>query len=544
MTRFAVLCAGLSLAVFAAWGCTEEDASSLRARRGGPGSEDEKPSSPLYAADPPTDTSGKLLRISPSQYENMVADVLGVQVDLSQVLDADTVQPNGFRAGYDIAPSLVPRYADAADRIAAKLVDEKGPAAADCLKKPPVAAPCVQPIVDGLVTRLWRRPLDPAEVTSLVDIANGGAANGQSAYAFWFSVLTHPSFLYVVELPHDDGKVDDFELAARLSLTFLRSAPDAELFDAAKGKSLGQGSAVEAQLARLSTNPRFADTVEQFFGDWANKPLSAATLDPEEQAGWSQATADSYNRSLNRLYRDTLEGNVLDRLLASSEYVADDTLLKSLGLPTRGGAESPFQFGPDRNGGILTHPAFLAASATPAGGDIVRRGIFVLRQLLCEPGVAIPPGLSAQVPEQPPALTNRSRFDFLLTQPSCAGCHKLFQPFGNALENFDAVGKWRTDDHGQPIDGSGTVTLAMTSSSISFTNATTLAKGLRDSPQVSACLTRYWFRYALGGPYAEKSGKSLESAHQAFTKGGTTLKALVTGVATSDAFRRYTKPEN
>ena len=493
-----------------------------------------------YTPDSRGTDDGKLTRISVDQYQNSITDVLGLTLDLTPFIAPDEKITTGFQVGFDVGPSAVADYMDAADAIASRLIDNGAPAGADCLKNGATDS-CIN-TMKPIITRLWRRDLSTVDVDDIKEVFAGESDKLLGAYAVWIFVLAHPSFLYVVQEPTNDGKATPFELAARMALTLWRSAPDEELMNAARSGALTDTDELAAQADRLMDDARFTKTATRFLNDWTHlKELNAQTLG-DRFPDWSGDVAAAYTKSLNDLFAKATTGNMMDVLFRSSKYWANDTMLAMLNETTRG-SEGAYEFGNTRKGGILTHPAFLASTNRDDGGDIIHRGVFVRRDVLCESGVVAPPDVAMALPKVDNPKTNRDLYDPLLVTQPCATCHALFQPAGNAFEHFDGSGAYRDEDNGEEIEMAGSIPLVLAGGELAFDSDLDLAEKLAASEQTSACLTRNFMRYALSEPLTTNAVRaSLKTTHEAFEAGGATFASLVRAFVTSDAFRSQTTP--
>jgi hypothetical protein len=176
----------------------------------------------------------------------------------------------------------------------------------------------------------------------------------------------------------------------------------------------------------------------------------------------------------------------------------------------------------------------LAAHALANQTDPVRRGKFVREQLLCQIPPSPPPDLEVRPPDLDPNLTTRERFSQHSKDQFCAACHKLMDPIGLGFESFDAVGRWRSDENGKPVDATGE--LFDTDVDGPFDGAAALADKLAHSAQVRDCVSKQWFRFGYGRSETPADSCSLESLKALYAAGGNDVRELMVALTQTDAF--------
>ena len=192
-------------------------------------------------------------------------------------------------------------------------------------------------------------------------------------------------------------------------------------------------------------------------------------------------------------------------------------------------------FDPGKRGGLLTQASFLAAHAHANQTSPVARGKAVRESLLCDPPPPPPPALNVVAPDPAPGLTTRQRFAQHERDPGCAGCHAMMDPIGFGFEAFDAIGRHRTMEEGQPIDARATLT--GTDVDGPFEGAVQLGAKLAGSNQVRACVAQQWFRFAFGRDGLNEDACSYWAGVDAFVASGFDVRAMLLAYVTSDAFR-------
>jgi hypothetical protein len=197
-----------------------------------------------------------------------------------------------------------------------------------------------------------------------------------------------------------------------------------------------------------------------------------------------------------------------------------------------------------KRAGLLLQPSFLAFKALPDGSSPVRRGIFVLDQLLCEPPPPPPAGVAITPP--PPSITDttRERFANHSTDPQCFACHQFINPVGFSFEHYDGMGQWRDTENNKPVDSTGAIIASREGSLVGpVADVNELAARLSTSPRVHACVSKEVYRFALGRQLTEADECTTAQLADRFFKSGGNFKDLFLGIVESDAFRMNANPE-
>jgi hypothetical protein len=180
----------------------------------------------------------------------------------------------------------------------------------------------------------------------------------------------------------------------------------------------------------------------------------------------------------------------------------------------------------------------------PDGSSPVRRGKFVLDQLMCEPPPPPPAGVAITPPPPDPNATTRQRFANHSTDPQCHACHQFIDPPGFTFEHYDGMGLWRDTENGQPIDASGAIVFSREESLVGpVADVTELAAKLAHSPQVHECVAKEIYRFALGRQLTEADSCTTSQLAERFFKSGGSFKDLFLAIVESDAFRSNANPE-
>jgi hypothetical protein len=329
---------------------------------------------------------------------------------------------------------------------------------------------CARTILTNFATRAFRRPAASREVEEYLGYVSLARKQGDSleegiATALQ-AVLVSPNFLYRMERdqPAAPGRtsapVGPYELAARLSYFLWSSTPDAELLRAAGQGTLRQPSVLNAQVMRMLRDPKSSALAENFGGQWLQfKNIDVVRPDLERfrmfDDGLRQAMRRETGIFLENIIRN--DGSILELLDANYSFL-NERLARFYGVPGVLGPEfrRVDMSGTERGGGILAHASVLTVSSYSTRTSPVLRGKWILENLLNAPPPAPPPGVPPlDDSKASQTATLRQQMEEHRKSPACASCHSRMDPLGFGLENFDAIGAWRTLDGKFPVDASG-----------------------------------------------------------------------------------------
>jgi hypothetical protein len=258
-------------------------------------------------------------------------------------------------------------------------------------------------------------------------------------------------------------RISDLELATRLSFFLWSSIPDDELLDAAVKGDLDKPAVLERQVTRMLADPRSENLVTNFASQWLHlRNLDAITPDMRLFPDFDDNLRQAFRRETEMLVDSVIRENrsVLDLLRANYTFV-NERLAKHYGIPNVYGSRfRRITFGEDaQRGGLLRQGSILLVTSYPTRTSPVIRGKWILDNVMGVPPPPPPPDVPAldDVKTVKRNAPIRARLAEHRKNPTCAGCHRLTDPVGFALENYDAVGRWRTMESGEPIDASGTL---------------------------------------------------------------------------------------
>lgn len=542
-TQFLALAAGLVAA--ACTGAFGED-DYYRARRPGSGSVSTDDKLAACANAPVAPGVAPLRRLTRSQYNNVVRDLLGDTTRPGDAFPPDAVVGNfsNNAAALTVSPLLAQGYFLASETLAQNALKNK----ASLLPCDPQAGEdaCARQFVAKFATRAFRRPVAIAEVDALMTVYTDNKSGGtfdDGVEAVIETILNDARFLYLEEYGSADMKqgnvlpVAPYEMASRLSFFLWNSMPDDVLFAAAGSNQLATVEQVKAQAKRMLADPKAKDASREFFDQWLQlDKLAGVTKDPATYAEFDANVRDSMLGE-TRGFLDYVmwKGDAkVSTLFTAPITFLDANTAKIYGLPYSGSGFVQTSLDGKQRAGILTQPSILTAVAKPNQSSPVLRGKYVRERFLCQTLPPPPPTLKIVPPEVKPGSTTRERFD-QHAAPECIGCHKRMDPIGFGFEHFDGIGRWRDTDQNLPVDASGTLTDSDVDGD--FNGVTELAQKLAKSDMVSDCVSVQWYRYAMARSEGAEDNCSVLNAGKAFGDAGHDLRELLIGITTTDAFR-------
>jgi hypothetical protein len=504
------------------------------------------PNPPIVDVPPPMATTCKadqigispLRRLTRVEYDNSVKDLLGVDLGLARQFNQDESAGN-FPSNYftPVSESQYGQYASAAATAAVKAVEKLGqliPCASNV--NAGNESSCATQFIRQFGRRAYRRPLDDGEVGRYEELFKAGRNGGDFAAGITLVVqgmLESPHFLYMVEGP---GPLTQHQLAARLSYFLWKGPPDAKLANLADSGGLRTPEAMRAEAKRMLEDPRAQDMINDFTWRWLDLD-DLETLEKDEMkfpdfAALHPLMGEELKRFANSVFTDG-EGK-LETLLTAPYTITNPALAKLYGVKTTGNDWQKVDLDPTQRSGILTQSAFLATHGHEGSAPIFR-GIAIREQLLCVDLPPPPPGADALAPPPSPTRTTRDRLVEHRKNPECAGCHSLMDVLGYGFESFDDIGRYRTTENNVKIDDTGE--LIGTDVDGSFKGPIELGKRLAKSTQVQKCVTKQWFRYALGRMDTDVDSCTLDAVFQRFQKSDLRLPELLMALVESDGFR-------
>jgi hypothetical protein len=396
-------------------------------------------------------------------------------------------------------------------------------------------------ILGGVAERAFRRPVDAPTLERLLVLARTaerqtGRFETGIAHALQ-AILISPRFLFRAEGGGPGVEpLDEHALAARLSYFLHGTAPDEELRALASRGELRAN--LREEVSRLVRDPKADRFVSRFVGQWLQtRDVETVAIAPDRFRAFTPAL-----RRLMRGETEMLFGYILreDRdvmeLLTADYTFLNGALARYYGVPgVDGPAMRRVSLPPDSpRGGILTHGSFLAVTSNPTRTSPVKRGLFVLDNLLGAPPPPPPPNVpSLEAGGKDRPKTMREQLAMHREKKACAACHARMDPIGLALERFDAVGRWRDDEDGQPIDATGKLVTGEAIAGVSGLRAALAAR----REQVYRALARKMMIFALGRGLQPNDECTVDATVAAMLAGGGHLGTLLAGIVESPAFQ-------
>jgi len=472
-----------------------------------------------------------LRRLTQTQYQAAVVDLLSVDVPAS--ITPQTTKGNYFRTwavSNPLSPTTIESFMQAAEYVVQQ-TDITVQSACDSNDPP-----CMQAWIKTIAAKAYRRSLYEEEQIQLELFFNAGIPTMEATELSLLLILQHPAFLYYDGLPtsRTPTLANSDQIATRLSF-FLRNAPpDEELRILAAENQLQDQETIVAQARRLAQSTEAYNTLQAFHYDWLNLyHLDGIFKNDSLYPDFGSHSIDAMVEETNLLVTETLWSGspYFETLLLTQRSWQHPDVAATYGgeIPVPN-TWSVTELPEDRLG-VLTRSAFLSAHASAATSSPVRRGAFVLQELLCEE-LSPPPEVDMEIPPPSGELpTIRERLSFHSADPSCSGCHNRIDPVGYAFEHFGAMGEWRdTWEGGQAVDASGTL------DGSDFHDATELISFLATSPRAQRCYAKKWMEYALGRPLSSSERCTLEPIQERFVQSGGNIQQLLIDISTSDAF--------
>ncbi len=317
---------------------------------------------------------------------------------------------------------------------------------------------CARANLADLARRAYRRPITNAELDGLVHFVETAQHQGDSIdhgmQLALEAILVSPRFLFRIE---PAGHLDDFQFASRLSYFLWSSLPDDELFQLARDHRLRDPEVLRSQIHRMLLDPKARALVENFGGQWLQtRNLASIRPDPEKFPQFKAGLRRDMQRETQLFFQSIIQDDrpVADFLGANYTFL-NDRLASFYGIPGVDGRQfRRVELPPDSHrGGILTQASVLTVSSYPARTSPVLRGKWILENLLDSPPPPPPPNVP-NLDEKAigASMSMRQQLELHRANPDCRGCHARMDPLGFDLENYDAIGQWRTEDGSFPVD--------------------------------------------------------------------------------------------
>ncbi len=512
------------------------------------------PAEPTVGGGPAT-----MRRLSEAQYRRSVADVFGSDIKVAGRFEPEARRDGLLAVGSSqvgLSATGFEQYYNLARDVSAQVVNGQHRSSLPC--RPSAAdAPddtCALMVLRQYGLPLLRRPPTDERLSELTAIARKSAIEHRDFYAglqtALVGLLASPDFLFRVDLVKAvDSRpaalvLDSYSKAARLSFFLWNAEPDMDLLTAAERGDLDNPTRLAVQVDRLIASPRLQDGVRAFFTDFLGfDEFEHLEKDGAIYPAFSPKVAQDAKEQTLKTIADLLvvrRGDYRD-LFTNHDTFLTRRLGMIYGVPveSRTGWDR-FRFpADDARGGLLEQVSFTALHSHPGRSSPTLRGKAIRELLLCQQVPAPPNNVNfavVQATNNPNFKTARARLTAHRTEPTCAGCHKIMDPAGLALENFDGAGQYRATENDASIDASGEL------DGQHFSDAAGLGQTLHDDPAAAACLVGSVYRYAVGRSIAPGERDWVKWLNTSFVDDGYRLPDLMRRIALSRAFYAVSEP--
>jgi len=498
-----------------------------------------------------------LRRMTRFEYNNTVRDLLG-----DTTHPADRLPPEEEIKGFDnqaaaltVSDLLAEQYMKVSEDVATRATADIAKLVPDCDPATAGDDACATEFIAKFGTKAFRRPITADEQARYLALFDGALADpdmGTFAVGLELvieAMLQSPEFLYRpefgVEKPviADVVRLNDWEIASKLSFMLWNSMPDDELFTAAEAGKLETKAQIEEQARRMLKDDRARDAIWNFHQQWLGVThLDSISKDTTVYPEFSDAVTPLWSEELREFTESVVvdgDGKLSTLLTAPYSYMNAD-LAALYGQDVTGPAPTGSEFekvslDPNRRAGILTQGAVLATLAKGNRTSPVYRGKFVREQLLCEALPLPPANLVIVPPDLDPNKTTREQFEEIGKNPDCSSCHTLMNPIGFGFEHYDAIGLWRDTQNDKPIDASGEI-IGSDDVNGTFDGAVELADQLVGSEEVAHCVASQWFRFSYNRTVTADDQCNVDAINEKFAASDYDIRELLVALTQTDTF--------
>ncbi len=404
-------------------------------------------------------------------------------------------------------------------------------------------------VLANFMERAWRRPVSSSEVAPFSALFSNYRRSldtfEDAMIETLATVLASPEFIYITQKDGasnaKNNKIDDYELASRLSIFLWSSIPDDELIKLAKTRKLSDPKTLTAQVNRMLADPRAERLSYQFVQQWLGlDALESITVD-EKLFGrtFDNSLQQAIAEEPIAFFTEVLKQNNSIMDFIHSDYaVVNERLANHYGIPKVYGPEFRKVTVDEKNnrGGILTNAAILTMNANGIDSNPLKRGVWLMKHILNDPPPPPPPNVP-QVDLTDPEILKMTLKEQIVNhrqKPACYSCHAKIDPWGIAFENYDAIGSWRTTDvKNKPVDATAELFNKQPLAGIDGLKRYLL---FDRQDQFARAMVHKMTSYALGRPISFSDRADIETITSQFRKNGDKLRDLVTLIITSDLF--------
>ena len=413
---------------------------------------------------------------------------------------------------------------------------------------------CAKKILSTLARRAYRRPVTDPDIQTLLDFYKTGKKEKGFEAGIGMALrrmLVDAEFLFRVErdpvnvAPETAYRISDLELASRLSFFIWSSPPDDQLLDLVERGKLKDSEMLQQQVRRMLRDFRSKALVDNFAGQWLNlRSMRSVSPDPETLLNFDESLRDAFEKETELFFESMLrEDRPLMDLLNANYTFVNERLARHYGIPNiYGGRFRRVTLTDEARIGLLGKGSILTVTSLPTRTSPVLRGKWVLENILGTPPPPPPPNVpDLQENKETQKMTLRQRMEQHRANPACAICHSRMDPLGFAMDNFDAIGQWRTTETAAkiPIDASGALP-----DGTKFQGVVELRKILASNPQqFVTVVTEKLLTYALGRGVEYYDQPAIREIMREASSRDYRWSALILGIVKSQPFQMRTPPE-
>lgn len=521
-------------------------------------------------ADPPLDEAfapapGGMRKMLAHEYTSSVALLLGPEAAAAAGPPVDVAQ-EGFDAIGATILSLsaepIEFYERSANDVATAAIAAPSTLAnyAPCVSAAQATVECYTEVATQMGRMMYRRPLEQAEIDTLVGVATfaqqWATENTQDPFTSaikyeLMALLQSPNFVYIPELGEPDAgsgfrKLNQYELASRISFFLLGRTPDAAMLAKAEAGELTNGEQIAAVAAELIESVEARTALTTYYDELfrlrylPSTPKNAATFPT-----WTPELAEAMRQESLLLIDDIIWQSQADaRTMFNADYTfVNDALALHYGITPPGGGPTAFVKADwpaaQNRAGIISQGSILAHQSGPERNSPTKRGKFIRQVLLCQVVPPPPDNVVPELPPQPPGgATLEQLLELHLTDPACATCHGLTDPVGFAFEHFNSIGAYRTvDEQGLTIEGNGSDPILG-----EWNSAADLANILASEERTARCMIQNFVRGKIGHTEVDGEAVAIDDLNEVFGADGYRLKQLLVQMTASPLFRYTGEP--
>ncbi len=407
---------------------------------------------------------------------------------------------------------------------------------------------CARQILSSLARRAYRRPVNAADLAPLVKLFSEGRTDGKSFDSgielALSAILVSPDFLFRAESTPSGGiaRIDDLELASRLSFFLWSSIPDEELLRAAEAGKLHDPATLGAQIRRMLADPKSQSFEENFAGQWLHlRNVASWKPDPEKYPQFDEALRNAFERESELFFANIMreDRSVLEFIDADYTFL-NERLARHYGVPgVQGSYFRRVALEGEQRGGVLSQGAILLVTSYPTRTSPVLRGKWILENILGTP----PPPPPPNVPPLDDSASNsakslREQLEKHRADRACASCHARLDPLGFSLEQYDAIGRFRAKEGGAEIEASGALP-----DGTAVNGPAGLKKVVLDRrDEFVECLAAKMLTYALGRGLESYDQPTVRAIRRQAANQGYRFSSLVLAIANSVPFQMRGTP--